>query len=264
MVHRTLTFLAGSVVALAVGAVAVQVAAPAAAAPVEAFIREHLIGWDYSACRSLPAECLTSKYQTLADRERKLSSTIRLLQSEGARIGRVVEDRELVLQKNYTFLDQGREALLAAEASGETPIVFANRRYPDAGTFRQQMSVLYAEQPTLVQSVSDARDLEGRLNGQTQKLVIQHANVRAARELVPGKLALVQGNQVFAEFEENIDLIDDALSASDTGLLDAVGLLGSTQELIASETGSGNIGAGIGGTNQSFEDFLRDGRPAIS
>lgn len=264
MGHRLFTFVVGCVVAVSVGAVAVQVVAPSAAGSIEAFIREHAIGWDHESCRAAPADCLRSKYQSLADRERKVDDTIRLLQSEGARLGGVIVERAFLIDKNRALLEQGRTVLADAEAKDKTAVLFAGRTYPDTATFRRQLLVLFAEQDNLGKAVADARALESQLNGQTQELVIQRSNVRAARELIPAKLALVQGSQVFGEFDESIAMIDDAISTTDSGLLDAGGLIGSTQELIASEAGSRNSAEGGSDVNQSFEDFLKGGLSANS
>ncbi len=104
------------------------------------------------------------------------------------------------------------------------------------------------------------RCMRERLSG-GKALMIERANVKAARQMVPGKLALVQGSKTLKDVESSISVIDRVVASSEQGLMDAKSLIGTTQDLIESE-------GAIAGSKEDkdaaagFENFLSGGKPA--
>ncbi len=251
MILKTVTFAAGLAVAAGVGYLILDEVAPSVTSRFDAAVREHVTGWSESACAADPLSCLASRYETLRDLERSLDVSVRSLRLELGRVMAMIEDQQMLVEKNAALLNQGRD--LYRSKADDGPIAFAGREYPNKTSLKAQLELLLREKSGLEGSVREARELQGKLKERLDDLLAQGAEVSLAKQMVPAKMELLKANQALAGFKINVAAIDDVIRMSEGGLADSQTLIRTTRQILEGSYG----GAREEQENPDLEAFLR-------
>lgn len=264
MFRKLTAFGVGVVIVLGGGAMALKQVSPSAAGRVEALIIERVVGWNEDTCTARPEACLTSKFQNLRDSEQRYGDAIQALRAQQARIAALVEEQDILSRNNESLLREGREILQSGEKNSGQPIMFARRSYPDSATLRLQLETLFAEKSRISETAEQGRELAQALTEKLQVLMIERANIKGQREMIPGKLALLRANRTLGEIGESLLMIDEAMALSETRLREAESLMGTTRDLMISQMGGSGNTSQIPApeTRRALEDFLREDKPA--
>jgi len=252
MIKKTLGFLFGVAAIIIASTVLANTFYPQRLEAIGAYLTAKTFGWDEQTCGFYPVQCLQGKYRMLSDTERRLSEAIEMLKTEEARAKNLVSEQNLLKQKNMSYLKSGREVYLANASNPDHSVEFAGRTYPNLNKLKLQLKLLFSEKVQLAESAKKAAQLEKRLRKKWEALMIRQAGVRAERQMIPGKVALVRGNSTLVNISENISMIDDLVDKSEDGLKGAETLIGTTKDLMKSESRIGDDDA----DHDDFEAFL--------
>lgn len=259
MIIRTLLTTVGALTTATIGYAALTVTAPNAANKIETLVRDIGFGWTANSCEANPEGCLNSRFTELSRLEKEVASSITAIRNEVDRLGALVTEQEDLVGKNTIFLEQGRATLKARESTlapvGDTThgIEFAGRTYPDAASFKAQLSLLFQEKATLEQSLKSARELRTKLQARLDELMIQAGQITLAKRVIPAQLQLVRANQTLGEFSENLTMIDGVIQGSVEGISQSDQLIRTTRDLMVNSTQKPASSEG----QQAFEDFLK-------
>lgn len=258
MIAKSLFFVAGTVVTLAIGYGALKVTAPALATGLDTMAHDYLLGWDETACSNNALGCLQSRFTTLAGLETNASGSIRQMRSRLDQVKGMVEEQQTVSEKNAAFLDKGKGLLKEHELDPDRPVEFLGRTYPNLATFRGQLQLLFEEKSSIDTNLKSAQDLRKRLQDGLDALIIHQGRISLAKQMIPSQIELVKANQTLADFNGSLAMIDGVIKGSESGISESDQLIRSTKELM--ETGIGSV-AGLtkagSASDSAFEAFLK-------
>lgn len=253
MFFKSIMYLATTAVLAGGGYVALKNAAPSAAAKISGIIYENILGWDDAACEENPLGCLTSRYTTLQKLEKQVGSLVEAISAQKERITTLVDEQQLLVAKNASFLEEGKVVFRASAPQPESPITFAGKTYPNANTFRQQLALLFQEKAGLEASLSNAMGLQNKLKDRLDGLMVQSGDITLAKRMLPAQIELVKANITLADFGSSVAAIDSVIKGSETGLKDTDLLIRTTKDLM---DGSSNTPTVPQITNKALDEYL--------
>lgn len=250
---KTVAYLATTAAFVAGGFIALQNAAPAAAAKISALVYDNVLGWDDTACESNPLGCLNSRYKVLQGLEKQVETSIRTIRTQKDRITALVEEQQTMVAKNAAFLNEGKALYNAKAGQPEASVTFAGKTYPSGNSFKQQLALLFQEKAGLESSLTHATELEKKLQSRLENLMVQSGDIMLAKRMVPAQIELVHANMTLADFGSNLDVINGVIKGSEAGLEDTDQLIRTTKDLMEPTS---NIANGPVVSNKDFDAFL--------
>jgi hypothetical protein len=254
MFSKAIFYAVSTLTLTGAGYAGLTIVAPDAAATIEAFVRDHGLGWPDSACRTNAIGCLNSRYDKLSELERSVEQSVGQIRGELGRVTAMVADQEMVAGKNAAFLDQGRAIYRERQDTPDQSITFANRTYPNLEVFGSQLELLFQEKLTLEGNLASARELQGKLKERLNALMVQFGQISLAKKMVPAQLQLIKANKTLADFGTNVTMIDGLIRGSEAGLGETEQLIRTTRDMIAPSKNPGSVVPQK--TNEAFQKFL--------
>lgn len=253
MFFKSVIYLATTALIAGGGYVALKAASPSAAAKISGIIYGNVLGWDEAACEANPLECLTSRYEVLQGLEKKVGGLVQTIRAQKDRITALVDEQQMLVAKNASFLNEGKLVYNAGTAQPDAPITFAGKTYPNSNTFKQQLALLFQEKSGLETSLSSATSLEKKLQERLDSLMVQAGDITLAKRMVPAQIELVRANMTLSDFGNSIASIDGVIKGSEAGLKDTDQLIRTTKDLMDPDA---NTAAVPQVSNKAFDEFL--------
>jgi hypothetical protein len=258
MIAKSLFFVAGTVVTLAVGYGALKVTAPSLANGLNTMAHDYLLGWDDAACSNNALGCLQNRFTTLAGLETNASGSIRQMRARLDQVRGMVEEQQTVSEKNAAFLDKGKTLLKEHELQPDQSIEFLGRTYPSLATFRGQLQLLFEEKSSIDTNLKSAQNLGKKLQEGLDALIIHQGRISLAKQMIPSQIELVKANQTLSDFNGSLAMINGVIKGSESGISESDQLIRSTKELMGTGVGAA---AGLTKTGSAsdaaFEAFLK-------
>ncbi|NEJ10997.1 hypothetical protein GR238_37455, partial [Rhizobium leguminosarum] len=169
------------------------------------------------------------------------------------RIAALVDDQQLLVGKNNSFLNEGKAIYKDGTAQPDASITFAGKIYPNSNTFKQQLALLFQEKTGLESSLSNAVALQKKLQDRLESLMVQSGDITLAKRMVPAQIELVRANIALTDLGDNIDVINDVIKGSEVGLEETDQLIRTTKDLVEPST---NIAGKPRVSNKAFDEFI--------
>jgi hypothetical protein len=189
--------------------------------------------WTERGCERNKEVCLTTKLAELDALHAELARAINALADRKGQIARDLANRERDLTGNTTLLEEGRQ-LYGRSVESKGTVRFDGREYP-SDTLKRRLEVLYRLGHSLQASVRQARALDEAVDRKLNDLLVKKANVRAARDLLPSHIELVQANMIIGDIEatlRDVTKLSDAVKSPVAELKDVGAWLADTNKLI--------------------------------
>lgn len=216
-----------------------------------------ITGYSADACSADAAGCLEAKRAPLARSKDEILKAIRNLEAEALKTATLSAENEQLLAKNTFFLEQGKAALNAGLANGTKVFSFAGRTYPDAATFRAQLELLFNEKTSIETQVKASHELHAKMEERLQQLRLQQGRVEAALDNLPSQISLAQANVTLSTLDDQIKMIDNAVSESNHQAASSESLIGGTRELEKRAENSLGLTVAQQQANERFDAYLK-------
>lgn len=253
MFIKSVFYLTTTAAIMAGGYAVLQKTAPDAAAKISGLMYEHVLGWSQDACETNPASCLQNRFETLQGIEKQVEQSIRTIREQKERISTLVDEQQMMVARNSSFLSEGKGLFKANELNPGNSIEFAGKTYPNSASFKQQLALLFQEKTGLEASLKDAMALKQKLSDKLDSLMVQSGNITLAKRLIPAQIELVKANSTLANFGDNVDMINGVISGSEAGLKETEQLMRTTKDLMV-PTDVNPARANV--SDKAFEDFM--------
>jgi hypothetical protein len=188
--------------------------------------------WSESACARNKVACLMTKQAQLNERLTALAGVVAVLAERKGKVSRNVSDRERKLMDHEALLGEGRRLL--AQSPGQKTVPFNGRDYaPDV--LERRLESLNDDTRSLQTLVRQAKALDEAVDRKLKDLLVKKELVRAARDLLPPLIELVEANGAFGNTDaalRDLAALCDRADATLADISDVDGWLKTTADLI--------------------------------
>ncbi|MCY1315069.1 hypothetical protein D9M68_250430 [compost metagenome] len=250
---KSMAYLVTTVAVVVGGYSVLGSVSPEAAARIGGLVYDQILGWDEAACEANALGCLTSRYSALQKLEKQVDHSVRTMRAQADRITALVDEQQLMVAKNASFLDVGKGLYKANSTQPDAPIEFAGKTYPNGNSFKQQLALLFQEKVGLEANLKDAVALKKKLQDRLENLMVQSGHITLAKRMIPAQIELVRANIVLSDFGQNVDVINNVIKGSEAGLAEADQVLRTTKDLMQQDsvqTDNNSV------QSKAFEEFI--------
>jgi hypothetical protein len=154
--------------------------------------------WSKSTCARNRVACLMAKQAQLNGLHAALADAVTVLAERKGKVSRDSGDRERKLMDNTVLLEEGRR--LHGRSLAQQTVHFNGRDYaPDV--LERRLESLNDDTRSLQTLVRQAKALEEAVDRKLKDLLVKKELVRAARDLLPPLIELVQANSTFGDID---------------------------------------------------------------
>ncbi len=253
---KPLNWLLGLIFAGVVGYALLNHFAPGLAGKVDTLIEDHT-KWSEEAIKANPVKYLDYSKRQMEVQKTKLADVVKDIIGSVEPLNRQIQERAEELGKTEAFLREGRAVFQTAQQSGQAqPINFAGRTYPDLGTFKKQLELLFSERNVSENILKKSKEIQERLQTKLGDLKMQVGNIDIQIKQVDAQIVIAKADAADEQVKNLVastwKVTEEVLSKTDAMLKDYP--IGTTADLLKS-AGQGSTAA----SNPQFEAFLNEG-----
>jgi hypothetical protein len=188
--------------------------------------------WSESTCARNRVACLMAKQAQLNGLHAALADAVTVLAERKGKVSRDSGDRERKLMDNTVLLEEGRR--LHGPSLAQKTVHFNGRDYaPDV--LERRLESLNDDTRSLQTLVRQAKALDEAVDRKLKDLLVKKELVRAARDLLPPLIELVQANSAFGDIDavlRDLAALSNGADATLAEVRDVDDWLKATAELI--------------------------------